>query len=178
VALGFGGVLGLYGALLHTLNHAIAKAVLFLSSGDIALRFGTREAAGVRGLLAAVPLTGGALLLGSFAVLGSPPFGLFLSELTIIRAGFASASPALPLLLLLLLAVAFIAFARTTTGMATGEPAPGLAGPGRASPYQGRAASLTAVAPVTVGLAALLVLGLWIPAGLNTVITHSIAVLG
>ncbi len=35
VALGFGGVLGLYGALLHTLNHAIAKAVLFLSSGDI-----------------------------------------------------------------------------------------------------------------------------------------------
>jgi hydrogenase-4 component F len=178
VALGFGGVLGLYGALLHTLNHAIAKAVLFLSSGDIALRFGTREAAGVRGLLAAVPLTGGALLLGSFAVLGSPPFGLFLSELTIVRAGFAGASPVLPLLLLLLLAVAFIAFARTTTGMATGEPAFGLAGSGRASPYQGRAARLTAVAPVAVGLAALLVLGLWIPAGLSTVIKHSIAVLG
>ncbi len=177
VALGFGGVLGLYGALLHTLNHAIAKAVLFLSSGDIVQRSGTREAAGVRGLLAVVPVTGGALLLGSFAVLGSPPFGLFLSELTIVRAGFAGASPALPLLLLLLLAVAFIAFARTTTGMATGEPASRLAASGRASPYQGRAASLTAVAPVTVGLAALLVLGLWIPAGLTTVITHSISVL-
>jgi hydrogenase-4 component F len=174
VALGFGGLLGLYGALLHTLNHAIAKAVLFLSSGDIALRYQTREAAGVRGLLAAVPLTGGALLLGSFAVLGSPPFGLFLSELTIVRAGFASASPVLPLLLLLLLAIAFIAFARTTTGMSTGEPsAAGV----RAVPYQGRAAALTAVVPVAAGLAALLVLGLWIPAELNTAITHSLAVL-
>jgi hydrogenase-4 component F len=176
VALGFGGVLGLYGALLHTLNHAIAKAVLFLSSGDIALRYLTREAAGVRGLLTVVPLTGGALLLGSFAVLGSPPFGLFLSEFTIVRAGFAGASPALPLLLLGLLAVAFIAFARTTTGMATGELATSGAD-GRTSPYRSRAAGLTAVAPVVVGLVALLVLGLWIPAGLNTVILHSMAVL-
>jgi hydrogenase-4 component F len=171
IALGFGGVLGLYGALLHTLNHAIAKSVLFLTSGDIALRYQTRESAGVRGLLAAVPLTGAALLLGSFAVLGSPPFGLFLSELTIVRAGFAGASPALPLLLLALLAVAFVAFARTTTGMVTGEAA------GRASPYRDAPTRASAIAPVAVGLVALLVLGLWIPAVLNTLITHSAAVL-
>jgi hydrogenase-4 component F len=176
VALGFGGVLGLYGALLHTLNHAIAKAVLFLTSGDIAIRYHTRESAGVRGLLAAVPLTGAALLLGSFAVLGSPPFGLFLSEFTIVRAGFASASPALPLLLLLLLAVAFVAFVRTTSGMVTGEPAP-AGGDGRAAPYGGRATGLTALVPGVAGLAVLLVLGLWIPAGLGALISHSIAVL-
>ena len=69
-------------------------------------------------------MTGGALLLGSFAALGSPPFGVFLSELTIVRAGFAQSSPVFPLLLLALLAVAFVAFARTTAGMVTGE-APG-----------------------------------------------------
>jgi hydrogenase-4 component F len=171
VALGFGGVLGLYGALLHTLNHAIAKAVLFLSGGDVSLRYQTREATRVTGLLAAVPVTGGALLLGSFAVLGSPPFGLFLSELTIVRAGFAESGPVLPLLLLALLAIAFVAFARTTTGMVTGEP---QASPG---PYRGRGVGLAAVAPLLVGLAALLVLGLWIPAGLDTVIRHSMAVL-
>jgi len=116
-----------------------------------------------------VPFTGGALLLGSFAVLGSPPFGLFLSEFTIVRAGFATASPVLPLLLLGLLAVAFIAFARITTGMATGEsPAP-------PNPYHGRAAAWAGVAPLAAGLVILLVLGLWIPAGLNTVIMHSMA---
>jgi hydrogenase-4 component F len=171
VALGFGGVLGLYGALLHTLNHAIAKAVLFTGSGDVSLRYQTREAAQVRGLLAAVPVTGGALLLGSLAVLGSPPFGLFLSELTIVRAGFAGSSPVLPLLLLALLAVAFIAFARTTTGMVTGEAA---APP---DPYRGRAARWAGAIPLAAGLVTLLVLGLWIPAGLNTAILHSMAVI-
>ena len=64
VALGFGGILGLYGALLQVLSHALAKSVLFLASGDVSLRYKTREAAGVSGLLAAVPVTGGALLLG------------------------------------------------------------------------------------------------------------------
>lgn len=171
VALGFGGVLGLYGALLHTLNHAIAKAVLFLGSGEVSQRYRTREAAGVTGLLTAVPVAGGALLLGSLAVLGSPPFGLFLSELTIVRAGFSRASPVLPLLLLGLLVIAFVAFARTTMGMVTGT---GTAPP---DPYQGRAARLGAVVPLAVGLVALLALGLWIPAGLNTALLHSMAVI-
>jgi hydrogenase-4 component F len=173
VALGFGGVLGLYGALLQTLNHALAKAVLFLSSGDVSLRYRTREAGQVSGLLAAVPVTGGALLLASFAVLGSPPFGLFLSELTIVRAGFSSASPVFPLLLLALLGLAFIAFARTAAGMVTGSPPAQLA-----SPYRGRAAVAVTAAPLVAGLAALLVLGLWIPAGLDTVLRHTVAVIG
>jgi len=173
VALGFGGVLGLYGALLQTLNHALAKSVLFLSSGDVSLRYRTREASQVSGLLAAVPVTGGALLLASFAVLGSPPFGLFLSELTIVRAGFASASPVFPLLLLALLGLAFVAFARTMAGMVTGRPPDRLA-----SPYRDRAAVAVTAAPLVVGLAALLVLGLWIPVGLDTILRHSIAVIG
>jgi len=173
VALGFGGLLGLYGALLQTLNHALAKAVLFLSSGDVSLRYRTREASQVSGLLAAVPVTGGVLLLATFAVLGSPPFGLFLSELTIVRAGFASASPVFPLLLLALLGLAFVAFARTTAGMVTGSPPARLS-----SPYRGRAAVAVTAAPLILGLAALLVLGLWIPAGLNTILVRSAAVIG
>ncbi len=173
VALGFGGILGLYGALLQTLNHALAKAVLFLSSGDVALRYQTREADEVTGLLAAVPVTGGALLLATFAVLGSPPFGLFLSELTIVRAGFAYGSPVFPLLLLALLGLAFVAFARTTTGMVTGSPPARLA-----SPYRSRAVAAVTAAPLILGLAALLVLGLWIPAGLDAVLRHSIGAIG
>ena len=172
VALGFGGTLGLYGALLQMLNHALAKAVLFLSSGDVALRYRTREAGQVSGLLTAVPVTGAALLLASFAVLGSPPFGLFLSELTIVRAGFAHGSPVFPLLLLALLGLAFVPFARTTAGMVTGK-APQLV-----SPYRDRASVAVTATPLILGLAALLVLGLWIPAGLDTALRHSIAVIG
>jgi hydrogenase-4 component F len=173
VALGFGGVLGLYGALLQTLNHALAKTVLFLSSGDVSLRYRTREAGQVSGLLAAVPLTGGALLLATFAVLGSPPFGLFLSELTIVRAGFAHGSPVFPLLLLALLGLAFVAFARTTAGMVTGNPPAQLA-----SPYHSRSGVAVTAVPLVLGLTVLLVLGLWIPAGLDAVLRHSIRVIG
>ncbi len=171
VALGFGGVLGFYGALLQILNHALAKSVLFLSSGDVVLRYRTREAADVTGLLAAVPVTGGALLLASFAVLGSPPFGLFLSELTIVRAGFAGGHPALSFLLLGLLGLAFVAFARTTSGMVTGPAEP------TANPYGDRLSAAVTAAPLIIGLAALLVLGLWVPAGLDEAIRHSIAVI-
>jgi len=177
VALGFGGTLGLYGALLQMLNHALAKAVLFLSSGDVSLRYRTREATQVSGLLAAVPVTGGALLLASFAVLGSPPFGLFLSELTIVRAGFAHGSPVFPLLLLALLGLAFVAFARTTAGMVTGPPPEAVALP-LASPYRDRTTVAVTAAPLVLGLVALLVLGLWIPVGLDGVLRHSIAVIG
>jgi hydrogenase-4 component F len=171
VALGFGGTLGLYGALLHTLNHAIGKAVLFLTGGELVARFRTRMARDVRGAIRAAPILGGALLLGSLAIAGSPPFGLFLSEFTIVRAGFGGSSAALGALLLALLVLAFVAFLRTTAPMALGESSPagseGLTGGIR----------LLAGLPLVAGLAALLVLGVWIPGALDRLITQSIAVI-
>jgi hydrogenase-4 component F len=171
VALGFGGALGLYGALLHTLNHAIGKAVLFLTGGELAARFRTRMARDVKGAIRAAPILGGALLLGSLAIAGSPPFGLFLSEFTIVRAGFGGSSAALGALLLALLVLAFVAFLRTTAPMALGESSPagseGLTGGIR----------LLAGLPLVAGLAALLVLGVWIPGALDRLITQSIAVI-
>jgi hydrogenase-4 component F len=165
VALGFGGTLGLYGALLHTLNHAIGKCVLFLTSGELVLRWRTRDAGDVRGVLPAAPLVGAVLLLASLAIVGSPPFGLFLSEFTIVRAGFRD-SATLAFALLALLVLAFIAFVRTTAGMATGAPSPAPAG-------ASAAIGLLNALPLVVGLAALLVLGLWIPHGLDRLIVHS-----
>ncbi len=172
VALGFGGVLGFYGALLHTLNHAIGKSILFLSSGDIVHRYRTRKIADVRGLLRMLPLTGGVLFLGSLAIVGSPPFGLFLSELTIVRAGFAS-TDALPAALLLgLLVLVFIAFMHAAARMSLGEATAleSASGGEHRTP-------LASTAPLVAGLGALLVLGLWIPAGLNELIMRSVGVL-
>ena len=67
VALGFGGVLGLYAALLQVLNHAIGKAVLFLSTGHFVLGYKTRESSEVRGALTALPFAGAVLVLASLA---------------------------------------------------------------------------------------------------------------
>jgi hydrogenase-4 component F len=169
VALGFGGVLGVYAALLQVLNHAIAKAVLFLSTGYFVLGYKTRESSKVRGALTAMPFAGAVLVLASLAVAGAPPFGVFLSELTIVRAGFDGSTPILAGLLLLLLMTGFIALLNTTLPMATGE-APTI----KPLPYPRPSERLLAGLPLVGGLGLLLLLGLWIPAGLNDLIVHAV----
>lgn len=171
IGLGFGGTIGVYGALLHTLNHAIGKSVLFLASGDIALGYHTRESSEIRGVLAAMPLTGAALLLGSLAILGTPPFGPFLSELTIVRAGFLHANAGLAGLLLLLLVVAFLGLARTIAAVVVGPASR------RLRPYQTNADRLFAASPLVAGMAGLLLLGLWIPGGLHHALMASVGLL-
>jgi len=169
VALGFGGMLGLYGALLQVLNHAIGKAVLFLSTGHFVLGYKTRESSEVRGALGALPLAGGVLVLASLAVAGSPPFGVFLSELTILRAGFAGPAPLLAGLFLLLVVVGFIALVGTTLSMATGH------GPEEPlDPYPRRSGRILAGLPLVGGLGVLALLGLWIPGGLNDLLVHAV----
>lgn len=168
VALGFGGILGVYGALLQTLTHAVAKSVLFLCSGHFVLGYRSRQAADVRGVLGVLPFAGGVFLLGALAVAGSPPFGVFLSELTIVRAGFAGTPPEVVGLLLLLLAVGFFGIVGTVLHMVGGSaPLPD-------PPYAQAAGRVAAGAPLVAGLAVLVLLGVWIPGVLNGSILHAV----
>jgi hydrogenase-4 component F len=171
IALGFGGVLGFYGALLQILAHAIGKAVLFLCSGDLVLRYRTRLIDEVRGVVSVAPLSGAALLLAALAVAGSPPFGLFVSEFTIVRAGLEHSSVVLVAALLVALAIVFIALVGAAAAMALGgAPDRPTAGPA----YLERSSRVLAATPLVVGLAALTLLGVWIPGRLDTLIMHSI----
>jgi hydrogenase-4 component F len=167
VALGIGGTLGLYGALLQVLNHAITKSVLFLVSGHLVLGYHSRQSDDARGVLSAMPVAGGVLLLAAVAVAGSPPFGVFLSELTIVRAAFANYA-LLGGLFLTFLVIGFVALTRRVFAMAGGD--------GRAPtpPYRERWERSLATAPLVIGLGCAVVLGLWIPSILNEVIAHSI----
>jgi hydrogenase-4 component F len=169
IGLGFGGVIGVYGALLHVLNHAIGKSTLFLVSGDTVLAYRSRESRDVRGMLTGLPFAGGVLLLATMAILGAPPFGLFVSEFTIVRAGFGGSSAALAGLLLLLLVIAFVGLARTVTRMVTGPASQ----PVRA--YPTTIDRVIAAVPLVVGLGALVLLGVWIPGGLHHAIMSSLA---
>jgi hydrogenase-4 component F len=89
LALGFGGPLGVLGMFLHMTFHAITKPLLFFCAGNIQQHLNTdlfRKAKG--GLIHSMPWSGAAFLLGTLAVTGSPPFSLFQSEFTILRAAF------------------------------------------------------------------------------------------
>jgi hydrogenase-4 component F len=84
-----GTTLAIAAVLLHILGHGIAKAVLFLASGEVLLAEGTTEIEKVPALLARRPLLGGILGFGLVALLGLPPFSLFVSELNMIRGELA-----------------------------------------------------------------------------------------
>lgn len=76
-------VLGFSGALLHVLNHAIFKGLLFMAAGAVAHATGTREMDRLGGLLKRMPWTGAAFLVGAVAICGLPPLNGFVSEFLI-----------------------------------------------------------------------------------------------
>lgn len=103
VALGIGGPLGILAALLHTLNHSLAKTLLFCGSGNVLLKYGTRNLDVVCGMLKVMPFTAVLLGGGALALGGMPPFNIFLSEFMTVTAGLAAEHLLVTLLLLLLL---------------------------------------------------------------------------
>jgi hydrogenase-4 component F len=116
------GPLGALAALLHMLGHAAGKSLLFLLSGDILEAYGSTRIVAVRGLLRARPLTGALFLAGTLALLGLPPFSLFISEVMIFRAGFLGGRPLVTGLLMLLTLVIFIFLLGNVNRMLYGHP--------------------------------------------------------
>jgi len=74
VLLGFGG------AVLHVVNHALFKALLFLCAGAVVQATGTREIDQLGGVGKAMPRTAALFLLGAAAISGLPPLNGFASE--------------------------------------------------------------------------------------------------
>ena len=122
IGIGLGGALGLYGALLHTFNHSLAKTLLFFTAGNIRENFGTLRMERIRGMARSLPWTGGALVVGGLAVTGMPPFGLFVSELVILTAAFSTAHYFIAVLMLAAISVVFGALLHHFQHMLMGKP--------------------------------------------------------
>jgi hydrogenase-4 component B len=84
--------LGIAGALLHVLNHATFKALLFLGAGSVIHATGTREIDLMGGLSRRLPWTAAFFLAGAVAICGLPPLNGFVSELLIYLGLFAGAT--------------------------------------------------------------------------------------
>jgi hydrogenase-4 component F len=115
------GPAGMFAALLHLVNHAVAKSMVFLLAGRIGHRYGTTEIAGVSGLLRAMPWTGGLFVAVILALIGLPPFGLFVSEFLLIRAAFLSGQPAVAAVVIVLLLTVFVSLVRHANAMLYGD---------------------------------------------------------
>ena len=168
LALGVGiGGGATFGAMLHAVNHSLTKGALFLISGNILAVYHTRSCHDARGLSRALPVTAALWMAGFLAIVGSPPFGIFVSELAILKAMLADGRLVTAGLYLLFLAVIFVGMSAPVTRMVQGPLPPATRQPGREQ--------LLAVAPPLVLLAATLVLGLFLPAGLTAFLTRAAA---
>ncbi len=87
LGVGIGGPVGIYGALLHILNHALSKPLMFFASGKIQAHYGSTRIENVNGVLSSMPLLGTLTFIGALSLAGTPPFNIFLSEFTILKAG-------------------------------------------------------------------------------------------
>jgi hydrogenase-4 component F len=149
------GPLGIFASMLHLLNHSLAKSMMFLLAGRVLHRYGTAEIQGVSGLLRVMPWTAGLFAAGMLAVIGLPPFGMFVSEFALVRAGFAAGRPVLIGVVLALLAIGFVGVIAHLNRMLYG-PAPAAVAVGEGGRW--------ALLPLTGCAVALMVLGLTIPA--------------
>ncbi|MBP9728157.1 MAG: hydrogenase 4 subunit F [Candidatus Moranbacteria bacterium] len=126
IALGFGfGGLGTLAALFHMLYHSLAKALIFFVAGNIFLKYSSTKIAQVTGMLSVLPVTAPVFFIAFLAVLGFPPFGLFMTEFLLLSSGMAE-YPWVVAFVLLMLAIIFLGFLRHLTKMLFGSAPEGI----------------------------------------------------
>lgn len=149
------GPLGVYGALLQMLNHAIIKPGLFYLSGNLILHYKTTEIRKVSGALFSLKWSGLMLVLLMMAIAGTPPFGLFISEFIILLSALRAGLVWIGVALVALLVILFANFLRYALQMVFGHPSIPESG--------GNAGSWRTTLPPFLHLAGSLAMGTVIP---------------
>lgn len=149
-AFGMGGPVATFAGLLHMTVHSLTKSAIFFTVGHAAQKTGSQLIENIRGLVDTNPTIGWGLMLGTLAILGVPPFGVFASEFLIITTAMHEQPWATPFLLVAL-GVAFAAVFSRVQEMVFGQTT------GKRLPHP------PALIPVFLHLALVLLLGLYIP---------------
>lgn len=169
LAFGIGGPTGIFAGLLQAINHSLVKSLVFCTSGNILIKYRTRDLDDVKGLLQVIPFSGVLLMVGALALVGTPPFNIFISKFFIITTGFGTGHIWLMILCLLFLTVVFAAFFRAL--------GPSLFGQKPDSKVKGEANWLT-LAPGAVLVTLIVVLGLYIPSELMALLNGASVLMG
>ncbi len=119
--IGIGIPLGIYGALLHSFNHSAAKSLLFFVAGNVRENFGTLRLDKISGMARSMRWTSIFLAAGVLAIIGMPPFSLFVSEFAILNAAFVQENHAMVTVVLLAIVVGFGALVFQLQRMLGGE---------------------------------------------------------
>jgi hydrogenase-4 component F len=145
-----GGPVASFAGLLHMTVHSLTKSAIFFAVGHAAQKTGSQMIDDIRGLVRVSPTVGWGLMLGTIAILGMPPFGVFASEFLILTTAMRDHPWATPFLVVAL-GIAFAAVFSKVQPMVFGDTT------AKRLPHP------PALLPVFVHLALALMLGLYIP---------------
>lgn len=168
IGLGVGGEAS-YGVVLYLVSNAFIKAILFLTVGRISALYRTDDMREVSGLVKDLPYSGIFFMVGTFALLGFPPFGSFVGELVIISGLVSRGLMAVFVAFCVILTLTFVATGRSMFPMIWGESK---------KPMQWRTQPLRSVIPKVVFLAALVSMGLYLPRPINDLFLSVASTLG
>lgn len=163
IGFGFGGTWGNYGALLHIVNHALTKSLLFFCAGHLLYQFQTKEIKKIQGIFRKDPFLGSIFFFAILAIAGLPPFSIFVSEFFILTAGFVTKKFLISGVLLGLLALIFAGLLRQVSHMTLGSYT--------GTPLRERSILMDGV--LGLGIVAIFVMGFYIPGPLHELIKQA-----
>jgi hydrogenase-4 component F len=166
IGLGLGG-LGVFAALFHTLNHSLAKSTGFFSAGRLGQMAGSNQMMRLRGITRLSPLWGTGLALSLLALVGVVPSAIFMSELLIVKAAIDAHATLTLVTFLVAAGTVFLGMFGHTMNMVRGAP-DDFSRPIRANPTEWML--------VTVPVALLVLLGLWMPSPLRDALAQAAAI--
>ncbi|TWH46503.1 hydrogenase-4 component F [Sporomusa sp. KB1] len=164
LGLGVGTPLAVYAALLHIVNHAIAKSSLFYLAGIVTQEYKTKNIKQIYGIARVMPLVATMLVIGIFAITGTPPFNIFTSKFYIVLSMFENQQWLLGSITLFLLTGIFAGMMYYCLKMGFGS-APN-------EQYRFRM-SFTTMTAMTLSLVVIVVAGLYLPPVVNSVLVQA-----
>lgn len=166
IALGFGfGGLGIFAALLHLIYHSLVKATLFFSSGNLLLKYNSAKINNIKNALSIIPITSIIFITGFFIIVGTPPFGIFLTKMYIFSAGIKT-YPIVSFVALFFVTIVFIGFLKHVTAMFFGE---------KSTDVKAGEGSVWLIVPPVILLVTVVVLSFYIPPFMYTLITSVVS---
>ena len=163
VGFGIGGSWGNYGALLHIVNHAFTKSLLFFCAGHLLYQYQTKEINKIQGVFRKDAFLGSIFFFAVLAVAGMPPFSVFLSEFFILTAGFIAKKFFMCALLLAFLVLIFTGLFRHVSHMTFGSYSGG--------PLRQRSIVMDTV--LGIGIFLIFMMGFYIPGPLHELIQQA-----
>jgi hydrogenase-4 component F len=168
ISLWFGlGGLGTFAALFHTLNHSLGKLLAFFAAGKTGQAYGTYDMRKIGATAVQTPVWGIGLLGALLVLMGVAPFSIFLSELMLVQTAIRRNAWFSLVVFLLAAALIFMGILKRIITITWG---------GKNHRIKVQKAGVFAYAAVFSLLGVLLVLGLHIPEGLNTLINNAASI--